>query len=467
MGLRLDWEIEAESTVIRGRGEDPDAARRRRAARFRLLVTVALAALIVGGVAGALLYRWNQVNRQIETLLRDTVAAEVTALRIGDWNAFARIQRSATEDWINEQRRRFDEYQRLLETNPSAQLTGHILNVTIDGQRARVQVQEIIDGVAYARTWFYWRYDADFDGDGEIDGWRHVPPDPTFWGEAATFTGDRVRIDYRQMDAELATMMGRYFDEWLTLACDTLACDDLPTIQVDILSDGVTGIDWSPDDPWRLRLLSPYMDRARTDMPFDPGLRVQASNLLAERLMTHVRGGWAVNETADAAFLRDSTKNWLVGRFLRVDPQTHLITSLVEHYDASALGLLLRLLTPDASIDVLSVVTGRPLDQAGLDWRDFFDWRLTLERQLIEQQNSERFLALYDTRDEIVRGVAAARFGAAPSDEPLRVIHAEALPSAADGTPQRAAIVRIGEGETQREAQITFRLVNGVWLRAS
>ena len=467
MGLRLDWEIEAERSVVRDRGEDPHAAQRRRAARFRLLLTVGLVVLIVGGLAGAVLYRWNQVNRQIEQLLRDTVAAEVTALRIGDWNSFARIQRSATEDWLTAQRNTFDDYQRLLESNPTAQLTGHILDVTIDGQRARVQVQEIVDGVAYARTWFYWRYDADYDGDGEIDGWRHVPPDPTFWGSASTYEGDAVQVNYREVDAALAQAMGIRVDEWLSIGCGALTCDDIPTLQIDILSDGVTGVGWSPDDPWRLQLLSPYTDRARTDMPFAPGLQIQASSLLAERLMTHVRGGWAVNETADAVFLRDATKNWLIGRFIRVDPQTHLITSLVEHYDETALGLLWRTLPAGGSIDVLSVVTGTSLDQAGLDWRDFFNWRLSLERQLIAQQNSDRFLALYDTRDEVVRGVASARFGAAPSDEALVVVHTEQMPSADDGTPQRAAITRIGEGETQREAEIVFRLVNGVWLRAS
>jgi hypothetical protein len=430
-------------------------------------VTIGLVALIIGGAVGAVVYRWNQVNRQIEQLLRDTVAAEVAALRIGDWNSFARIQRSATEDWVTEQRRHFDDYQLLLENNPTAQLTGHILDVTIDGQRARVQVQEIIDGVAYARTWFYWRYDADYDGDGEIDGWRHVPPDSTFWGSAATYEGETLQVNYHEVDAALAVAMGTRIDEWLGVACAALSCDDVPTLQIDILAHGVTGIGWAPDDPWRLRLLSPYVDRARTDMPFEPGLQIQTGSLLTERLITHVRGSWAVTETADAAFLRDSVKNWLIGRFIRVDPQTHLITSLVEHYDATSLGLLLRTLPADSSIDVLSVVTGTSLDQAGLDWRDFFNWRLSLERQLIVQQNSERFLALYDTRDEVVRGVASARFGAAPSDEPLSVIHTEQMPPAEDGTPQRAAITRIGEGETQREAQIVFRLVNGVWLRAS
>jgi len=467
MGLRLDWKIEAESTVVRDRGEDPNAARRRRAARFRLLLTVGLVALLVGGAAGAVIYRWNQVNQQIEQLLRDTVAAEVTALRIGDWNSFVRIQRSATDDWVNQQRLRFDDYQRLLETNPTAQLTGHILDVTIDGQRARVQVQEILDGVAYARTWFYWRYEADYDDDGEIDGWRRVPLDPTFWGSAATYEGEAVQVSYREVDTALATAMGSRVDEWMSIACSALTCDSVPTVQIDIRSEGVTGIGWAPDDPWRLQLLSPHTDRARIDMPFEPGLQIQASSLLAERLITHVRGSWAVDETADAAFLRDSVKNWLIGRFIQVDPQTHLITSLVEHYDESSLGLLVRTLPADSSIDVLSVVTGRSLDQAGLDWRDFFNWRLSLERQLIAQQNSERFLALYDTRDEVVRGLASARFDAAPPDESMTVIHTEQMPPAEDGTPQRAAITRIGEGEAQREAQIVFRLVNGVWLRAS
>ena len=45
------------------------------------------------------------------------------------------------------------------------------------------EVEEIIGGVPYGRVWFYWRYD---------DGWRHVPPDYTFWGDARTVEADGV-----------------------------------------------------------------------------------------------------------------------------------------------------------------------------------------------------------------------------------------------------------------------------------
>src|SRR5690606_7274368 len=118
------------------------------------------------GVVYLVLQRWEQVNQQLEQLLSDTVQAEVTAIRLGDLTAFEERQRSATGDWANTQRQLFDDYQ-TLKTTSNIVLSGHVVDAEIDGQRGRVQVEEIIDGVPYIQTWFYWRYE---------DGWFHVPP---------------------------------------------------------------------------------------------------------------------------------------------------------------------------------------------------------------------------------------------------------------------------------------------------
>ena len=145
--------------------------------------------LIVGVLAAAVVLRLRQVESQIENVLRDTVDAEIATLRLGDEQSFLGFQRSATESWLTTQQQTFDDYQaRKIEGN--IQLTGHILDVAVDGNRARVQVQEIVDNVPYVRTWFYWRYD---------DGWWHVPPDFTFWGDDRVLETDAMTIHYQSV----------------------------------------------------------------------------------------------------------------------------------------------------------------------------------------------------------------------------------------------------------------------------
>ena len=100
MGIRLDWEIEAEQTQMHNGGEDPFAARVRRRARLRFHLILAVFLAIIGAVALAINWRLQEVDAEIEQLLRDTVGAEVAALRIGDYQAFADIQRSGAESWL-------------------------------------------------------------------------------------------------------------------------------------------------------------------------------------------------------------------------------------------------------------------------------------------------------------------------------------------------------------------------------
>src|SRR5262245_17072403 len=101
MGIRLDWEIEAEQAHQAHRaGEDPITARRRRIMRLRVLAFVMLALVFLGAVAGLVIWRLRTVDEEIEQLLRDTVDAEVAALRIGDLTAFLSAQCSATDDWL-------------------------------------------------------------------------------------------------------------------------------------------------------------------------------------------------------------------------------------------------------------------------------------------------------------------------------------------------------------------------------
>jgi hypothetical protein len=467
MSVRLDWEIESDNTRVRSRGEDPEARRRRRAAYMRLLVTTVLVVLVLGGAVAFVVYRLELVNQEIENLLRDTVAAEVAALRIDSWNAFAQVQRSATDDWLQQQRATFDSYQELLRQDDSAQLTGHILDITIDGPRARVHVEEIIGGTSYTRVWFYWYYELDLDGDGELDGWRHVPPDYTFWGAAGVYEGASVKVDRREVDALLATSMGQRLDAWVQLACAALGCGDLPSIRVDIApTDMPADMAWAADDPWRLQVLSPYTARARTDRPFTPDMQLQAASLLAERLVRHLSGDVRAVYPADAYYLQQAVKSWLVGEFAEINTNSFLIASLAENYGGEAVGALLQHLGTSSSIDVFREIVGTSLEHANLDWRDFFTWRLVLESELAISRDEEAFLSLYDTRDDAVRGAAYSRFEqGTPRDVAVTMVREAG--AAADGSPQQVATVQIGSGETASEFQVLFRLVDGRWVRAS
>ena len=113
MGIRLDWEIEADKKNIRGTGEDPNARRARYGARVRVLFAIGIVLGLLAALAFFVADRLDQVNDEIEQVLRDTVDAEIAALRIGDWNAFVDYQRSASDVWIEQQRVLFEDYQSL------------------------------------------------------------------------------------------------------------------------------------------------------------------------------------------------------------------------------------------------------------------------------------------------------------------------------------------------------------------
>src|SRR5260221_14549858 len=119
-------------------------------------------------------------------------------LRIGDFAGFIGLQRSASSDWLATQSERFKRYQDL-KTKSDVKLTGNVLDVTIDGLRGRALVEEIIDGVPYHTLWFYWQYGK--------DGWRHVPSDYTFWGDPTSITGKISTVEFRSLDAHLATAL--------------------------------------------------------------------------------------------------------------------------------------------------------------------------------------------------------------------------------------------------------------------
>lgn len=455
MGVRLDWEIEAEQTHIQRVGEDPRSARERRLARLRLLVFIFIIPAALVAAAAFILFRLQAVDEEIIQALRNTVDAEVTALRLGDFTAFSAAQRSASDAWFTSQKQLFDDYQNLkLEEN--LQLTGQILDLTVDKTRARVNVQEIMNGVPYTRVWFYWRYD---------DGWRHVPPDYTFWGDLKTSDSQGVSIRYQAVDSALAEAVTRDLTTWLQTACAALACRSLPSLTVEILPDETLQTSWSASNPWLLQLPSPYLRRARSDMPFDLDLQFAVANLLAERLVSQASNNLQPLYPSDAYYLRQAVISWLIGRFVQLNTNAFVINTLATNYSDPAVGRLLAAMQPDSTVALIGQITGvTSLEQTNLDWRDYLTWRVVTEDNLIRQRDDTNFLALYDTRDDIARSLASERFSQIPPEVPKVIISAQ-LESDASGIPTLRTIMQVGPNDSALQQEVFFRLADGVWKR--
>ncbi len=456
MGIKLDWEVETDQSRVSTTGEDKDAARRRRLLRLRLLAFLVFVLLVVGLIVAAVNVRLRQVDAQLRQVLASTVDAEVTALRIGDRDSFLSMQRSATDEWQQRQNALFDSYQSL-KADPNTQLTGRIVDLAIDNSRARVKLEEIIAGVPYAQEWFYWRYD---------DGWRHVPPDYTFWGDPATLKENGVTVHYHTVDDALAQALGPQLARWVHDGCAAVGCDSLPQVDVEILPDQALQAGWASANPWVLQLPSPLTGRARLDTAFDASLQTQVSALLAERLVEQATSVQTVYPS-DAVFLRQAAVDWLASHFTGAQTTSYLVASLVQNYGADSVGRLLRALQPTSDISVLNQVTAAPsVAQSNVDWRDFLTWRLNTEADLVAKRDQTSFALLYDLNDDDAR-VAATRVytaNAAPVPQAATAVVSELAPT---GEAQLRARVQIGTGDSARETEATWRMVDGVWKRVS
>lgn len=472
MGVKLDWDIEAEKGKKKEHREDKQQRGARYRGVFRLFLTIAIFSCILGGGVYLLFQRLEQVNQQIEQLLSDTVLAEVATLRVGDLTAFEAFQRSATEDWLINQREVYNAYQSL-KVESNIVLSGRVLDVEVDGQRARVQVEEIIDGVPYVQTWYYWNYFSVPGCNPEEDdcriGWLHTIPDYTFWGEQGTIENDNYTIRYYTMDAGIATQLDASLQRWLVDACAIVDCSATPMITVDILP--APGMTVRPADneqnAWQFILPSPYTGRARSDMPFDTGLQIDLASLLAERFVTQATNGLEPVFASDASYLRETIVAWMVGRFVQLNPETHLIDSLVNNYGDGSISSLLQNLQATSGMSILASVTGNAsLEGMPLDWRDYALWRLELEDDLIQSANEAVWTSLYDFTNPAVRDAAYQRYlnNFIASN---RNILSASITTSDTGMPQLIATVNVTRGFESGEEIIVFNLINGNWLRSN
>lgn len=451
MSIKLDWEIENERERVPHSGEDPEFARQRRRARLRALGVVALFLGAIGLVIGLVVLRLRQADAQIEQLLRDTVAAEVTALRIGNRDDFLALQRSATSDWIMRQSAEFDRYE-TLKQNQGIVLTGRVIDATVDGYNGRVVIEEIISGIPFARVWFYWRYE---------DGWRHVPPDYLFWGAAETLSTEYLDVRYRELDEPMAAAVSAEIAAWLETACAAFDCGDR-RVTIDIVPDPDLTLRWDPGAAWHMSLPSPLTALARLDQPFDPAQREQAANLLAERFVTEGLSSEPLYPS-DAYYFRQAAISWLVGRFLQRQTNAFLMESLAQVAGINAIGTLIGSMPANGDVRLVAQVAGTPdVAQAALDWRDYLTWRLRLEDDFIAARDSANFFSLYDHTNEALRVLAQGRFDIGQPGGQVVVSVAQGLDSS--GAPILRTLAQNAAGE---QTEIVFRLIEGLWKRAN
>jgi len=463
MGIQLDWEIEQSRGGERHYEDDPHERGRGWRSGLRFVLVLGLFLLLLGGAIFLVSQRLEQVDARTEQLLRDTVGAEVASLRIGDRATFQTLQRSATRDWLDAQTAFYDQVQQAKTDGLS--LTGRIVDLTIDGQRARVRVEEIQGGVPYVRTWFYWRYNATADDPG---GWFHVPPDYTFWGEDALAQRERLTVRYKTMDETFALALADQTQAWLDFACQVVDCAPVGHLTLDVVASTLPYSLWTEGDAWQLVIASPYVGRARLDQPFDSALQLDVATRLAERLTISQGAGLAQPQPyADSAYLRQALIAWLVGRFVQQDTGVRLIDSLYSTYGAQAVGRLAHNVQPADSIEVLARTLGLPdLGQAALDWRDFLAWRLNTEAQLLAERNEAAWASFYAMIDPGVASIAYQRYNANAPRQEYRVASV-ILQRSPGGLPQLVATVEVGSGSLWRQELIAFNLVDGRWLRAS
>ena len=457
MSAKLDWQIEADHTEQRAQ-EDPAVRRRRRQQRLLLIVlTLAVSAIIVG-VAGAIALRLNTVDTRLRETLIDAAHAEVQALRIGDQQTFDGLMRSQDADWLAEQNKRFDRYQ-TLKTQGSLQFADQIpdTDVAIDGLRGRVLTTEIVNGQPYHALWFFWRY---------TDGWRHVPSDLTFWGDPGMIDGQTTTVQYDSLDAPLASALAERVERWWTEGCQYLDCSGLPHLTVHIEhQEGSPPPSWNSQSPLTLDINSPLTvgDRALAD-PLAPDLEATVAGQITNKLFDMASGQLTVNADADAAWLRREIIDRLTALLLGRGnvQQLSFMQSLSDHYGGSqAIVAVMHQLSPNADISVLSIAFGQPLDQLNVDWLEFFQWRLGLEKDLIQSGNQTRYLALWDMSTASAAALAQDRW--ASPNQALPQVQSVAL--TADRTLGTVATVQAtlsGSPVTLR-----FRIVAGTWKRLS
>jgi hypothetical protein len=454
LSIKLDWQIEAER--IQERASEPPEERARRRRQFKRLILIAALLIFFLSVALVLtLLRLEDVDNQLRQSLVDTLQAELTALRIGSYGDYMQLQRSAGENWYIVQGERFQAYQRL-KIEGDLVLSGTVFDATVDGQRGRVLFEEVIKGVPHKAVWFYWRY---------VDGWRHVPSDYTFWGEARTLRDDLITVRYRQLDEESARVLLERTARWWRQSCQILGNSACPNLELEIVPNPTLQVAWDAAALERLLVPSPLarQDRLALSNPLPYEIEDTVAAYLAGRQVDLATGGVRPRRSTDAAWLHQTLIEWLAANYTgRVDTlRLAFIQSLRDSYGDSALAAVAHALSLESDISLVAQALGQPLEQLSLDWRPFFQWRLEVERQLIVQNDLAALQALWDVSEPSTQRLLQQRVSAFA--QPNAQVVAAAITTAADGIP-RALVQALRADQIET---LIFRLRDGTWKRSA
>lgn len=453
--MSLDWQIETDNIHERA-SELPELRRKRRRERTRLLFFLLGATLILGAAVGGIVLRLNEVDSQIQRALVETVQAEFAALRIGDFPTFISIQRSASETWLQAQRERFNQYQ-ALKTAQGLELTGQIIEVTIDGLRGRVTFEEVLQGKSHRAVWFYWRFS---------EGWRHVPSDYTFWGDFAELSGPKFTLKYRALDADLAPLLAERLEAWLIEGCRIMGDAECAPITAEIVPNPVLIAGWDSEKPNTFYIPSPLArdERVPLDAPLPAPLEETIAVKIAEGLLVRLTGVRQENgQLNDATWLRQSFTDWAGAAFInRLDPLRHaFFQSMHTNYGDSATAAVARGLAYATDLSWIGNALGQPVTSLNLDWRPYFQWRLDTERQLVAQSNVGVLQQWWDIADPATYNALQNRLN--NPTQPTGQVIAIGFAASTDGAPRMTVQVTI-DGAPQN---LSFVFRDGTWKRTA
>jgi hypothetical protein len=445
MGVKLDWEIEADRSAERA-GEDPA---QRRESRRQKIVLLMFTLIVAGGVltlGGLIFWRVANVDQTLRQSLVSVARAETLALKIGDLPAFLALMRGGDTRWTPSQSARFNRYQALKEQG-AIQFTDNVLDATVDGQRGRVVIEEIVAGQRQQAVWYYWRYP---------DGWRHVPSDLTFWGDTETISGAQTTVKFQTLDRPYAEALAARIEKWWTGNCAYLGCTTVPPLTVQIVGEPDPRPRWDDDaEPLTLIIGSPLAAGDRAPLELPPAWEQSIAEKIAEKLFDEATANLQTNPNTDAAWLRGAVIDWLTAAMLGRGDMTQIafIESVQSKHGAAGVASIVKSLSVNSDISIVGRALRQPIEALDLDWRTFFQWRLALEKEFVKVGKQKELYELWDSTPDALANV---RLRSTQPNLPLPQVEAVQL---ANGT---ATIAAKTNGQP---AQIGFRVVNGTWKR--
>jgi len=367
MGIKLDWNIDADDEQRRVE-EDPlvVAARKQSARQLRnLVIFVAIVSLLAGAVA---LSRLRRAEGQRRAELEAAVAAEALSLRIGDETAFLECQEHEPR-WRAFQRGTFEEYQTL---GSRLVVSGEILDLTIDANLARVVLRETLDGEPYRVTWFY-EYFPD-------EGWRRIPSSGAFLGWIRHLETDHFEVFYREADEDYTQAVIAQTETWVGEICGLTPCVGIPQMTVFIVTEPLHEVTWQVGGTPALLVPSPATMRLRERAPLeDPALRSGLAETLTWQWATAILGGAITNQT-DAEWMRDELAAWLAVGIDDTQPGSDAMDALVDTYGAElVMEWVSRVRTGERVLPTLALLSGNVLTTLPVPWEGFFEHRLQVE----------------------------------------------------------------------------------------